>query len=268
MSIERDSWDPSVYGERLAAVYDEWFEPVPIDAMIEFLAEAAGRGPALELGVGTGRIAVPLVKRGVEVHGIDISEAMTRQLRDKPGGHQVQVTIGDFADVAVPGKFSLIYVVANTFFNLISQKDQLRCFENAARRLTEDGMFVIGVMVPDLSRWNHGQRFATSHVSTDELRFVAALHDPVKQTIRSQNIVLTEDGIRMYPDLMRYAWPSELDLMAVIAGMALRERWGGWRREPFTSSSTKHISVYTPHRRVRSSSLSEVQESSVNMRTS
>lgn len=237
------SYEPATYGEQIAEVYDSWFgayDPAAIDT----LHVLAGAGPALELGIGTGRIALPLSERGLAVHRIDASPAMVDRLRAKPGGNQIPVTLGDFAEVGVDGVFSLVYVVFNTFFALLTQDDQLRCFENVSRRLTPDGVFVIEAFVPDVARSSSGQTCRTVDVTAQSARLEATRHDPVQQRITSQHIVLTEQGMRLYPVQLRYAWPSELDLMARLAEMQLRERWGGWERAPFTASSPRHISVY------------------------
>jgi SAM-dependent methyltransferase len=244
-------YDAATYGDRIAEVYDEWFG-VPLDTedTVGFLSDLAGPGPVLELGIGTGRIALPLVQRGHEVHGIDASEAMVEKLRSKDGGESITVTIGDFAGLDVEGKFSLVYVVFNTFFALLSQEDQVRCFSNVARRLQEGGVFLIEAFVPDMTRWHQDQRVEARRLGEDNVVLDAAKHNPVEQRVASNHLVISETGVKMYPVRLRYAWPSELDLMARLAGLRLRERWGGWRREPFTASSVKHVSVYERYRRV------------------
>jgi SAM-dependent methyltransferase len=240
-----DEYRPSTYGDRIADVYDEWFSvPVDTDEAVAFLAGAAGAAPALELGIGTGRIALPLASRGVSVQGIDSSEAMVAKLREKPGGADIPVAMGDFADVAVEGRFSLVFVAFNTFFALLTQDDQARCFLNVAQHLIEDGVFVIQAFVPDLTRFNRGQRFQVEAVGTDSLTFGADEHDSVHQRVRSLHVVLTERGARLYPVRIRYAYPSELDLMARLAGLGLKDRWEDWSRRPFTPSSQSHVSVY------------------------
>ncbi len=211
---------------------------------MEFIAEQAGKGPALELGIGTGRIALPLQERGVEVHGIDGSDNMVAKLREKPGGDQIPVTMGDFADIPVDGRYRVIFIPFNTIFALITQEDQLRCFRNVAEHLSADGVFVLDAFVPDLSRFDRHQRVGMESHEPDAVRIEASVHDPVKQTVTSRHMVLTEKGNKFYPLKIRYAWPSELDLMARLAGLELKERWGGWRREPFTPQSTSHVSVY------------------------
>jgi SAM-dependent methyltransferase len=227
----------------MAEVYDEWFGvPEDTNDAVSFLGELAG--PALELGIGTGRIALPLAEKGIEVHGIDVSEAMVEKLRAKPSGLGIPVSIGDFADVDVEGRFSLVYVVFNTFFALLSQEDQVRCFSNVARRLREGGVFVIEAFVPDPARFTGGQITQTKRVEVDRILLETSRHDPVRQRVYSQNILMSETETKFYPVQLRYAWPSELDLMARLAGLQLRERWGGWRREPFEASSVKHVSVY------------------------
>jgi SAM-dependent methyltransferase len=238
-------YDASTYGDRMAEVYDEWFAvPSDTEDTVGFLADLARPGPVLELGIGTGRIALPLAQKGYEVHGIDASETMVRKLRSKAGGEDMPVTIGNFAEVDIEGAFSLVYVVFNTLFALLSQEDQARCFSNVARRLREGGVFVIEAFVPDMTRWDRDQRVEAKHVETDSVILGAAIHDPVEQRITSNHLLVSAKGIKMYPVRLRYAWPSELDLMARLAGLRLRERWGGWHREPFTASSAKHISVY------------------------
>jgi SAM-dependent methyltransferase len=238
-------YDLSTYGDRIADVYDDWVAGlVETEAAVALLADLAGRGPALELGIGTGRIALPLAQRGIPVHGMDASAAMVSQLRAKPGGADIQVTLGDFADVGVDGSFALVYVVFNTLFGLLSQEDQVRCFRNVAAHLAPHGLFVLEAFVPDPTLFNRGQRTGIRHAQTGRLVLDASQHDPVNQHVTSQHVVIQEAGIKLYPVQIRYAWPSELDLMARLAGLRLHDRWGGWRREPFTAASTAHVSVY------------------------
>lgn len=240
-----NDYDPATYGDRHAEVYDDWLgTPRDTEATVEFLAGLAGPGPALELGIGTGRIALPLTRRGVEVHGIDASEGMLEKLRAKPGGNSITLVVGDFADVGVEERFSLVYVVFNTFFALLTQEDQVRCFANVARRLGEGGVFVIEAFVPDVTLFDRGQRIQTSKIGLDRAVLETARHDLSNQRIDSQHVVIGEAGTRLYPVSLRYAWPSELDLMARLANLRLRGRWGGWHREPFTAESSKHVSVY------------------------
>jgi SAM-dependent methyltransferase len=231
------------YGERVAGVYDDWhsdYDPSTID----MLAELAGDGRALELGIGTGRIALPLSARGVEVHGIDAAVSMISRLRAKPGSEQITVTQGNFAEVAVQQEFALVYVVFNTFFSLSTQDEQVHCFRNVAARLSAGGCFLVEAFVPDLTRFTGGQVNWATKVSTDVVELDVGRHDPVTQSVVSQKVVMTDGIVRLYPLQIRYAWPAELDLMAQLAGLRLRERWSGWKREPFTAQSTKHISIY------------------------
>ena len=232
------------YGESYAEYYDGWHGSID-EATIKTLAELAAGGRALELGVGTGRVALPLSAEGVEVHGIDASPAMVEKLRAKPGGERVEVSIGDFADVDAPGLFSLVFVVFNTFFMLLTQEEQVRCFRNAAARLGPGGLFVVEAFVPDLTRYEDGQAVKTTSIADDHAILEVARLDAARQHVTSQRVVLGgAGGVRLFPIQVRFAWPSELDLMAQLAGLRLRERWGGWRREPFDSHSVKHVSVY------------------------
>jgi hypothetical protein len=239
-----DGYGPETYGERIAEVYDTWYG-LPDDASdtVAFLLDVAGTGPALELAIGTGRIALPLAAAGAEVHGIDASEGMVARLREKPGGADVPVTMGDFADVGVEGRFGLVFVVFNTFFALLSQEDQVRCVRNVAAHLTEDGAFVLEAFVPDLGRFDRGQRVQATHVGVDEVKLDVSMHDAEAQRVDSMHVLIGPEGIRRFPVSIRYAWPAELDLMARLARLRLRERWGGWRREPLKGAG-KHVSVY------------------------
>ena len=239
-----NEYEAATYGDRIANVYDDWYERLDPEAAVEFLAQFAESGPVLELGIGSGRVAIPLLERGVEVWGIDASKEMVARLRSKPQGAGVPVTIGNFADVNVDGKFSLIFVVFNTFFKLPTQDDQVRCFQKIAGRLDEGGAFVIEAFVPDLNHFDRGQRVDCDKIEQNRVMLTASRHDPVRQCVDSQHLVVTEEGVKLYPICIRYAWPAELNLMAQLAGMKLRERWGGWRKEPSTSSSTAHVSVY------------------------
>jgi SAM-dependent methyltransferase len=237
-------YDAASYGDKIAEVYDELYAQLDTSGAVDLLAELAGPGPVLELGIGTGRVALPLSQRGVEVYGIDASEAMVAKLRGKRGGDRIPVTIGDFADLEVEGRFSLIAVTFSTIFSLLSQEEQIRCFRNVALRLTDDGLFVIEAFVPDVARFDRHQRVSASKVRLDEVMLEVSQHDPTQQRVDSHHVVVSEAGISMYPVRIRYAYPSELDLMAQLAGLQLRERWGGWRREPFSASSIWHVSTY------------------------
>ena len=235
------------FGEQVAERYDQglgrWGDPDVVGATVDFLAELAGDGAALELGIGTGRIALPLAQRGVRVHGIDLSEAMVAQLRAKPGGEDIDVTIGDFATTKVEGTFSLAYLVFNTIMNLRTQDEQVACFENVAAHLEPGGCFVIEVGLPQLQRLPPGQ---TIHVFsyTSPTKFGFDEYDIANQGLISHHYGERDGKFGPWSIPFRYVWPSELDLMARLAGMKLRERWSGWKREPFTSDSTKLVSVW------------------------
>ncbi|HJU65707.1 MAG TPA: class I SAM-dependent methyltransferase [Gemmatimonadaceae bacterium] len=235
--------DPSAYGELIADVYDEWHGGHNA-AAIDTLHELARDRPVLELGIGTGRIALPLAQRGLQVHGIDASPAMVERLRAKQGGAGIPVTMGNFADVDVPGPFSLVFVAFNTFFALTSQEEQLRCFGNVAQRLLPNGLFVIEAFVPDVTRFSGNQTFRTTSIGDGQVRLEATIHDPVNQRSTTEHVVLSARGVRLIPVRIRYAWPAELDLMAKLAGLSLLHRWGSWARTAFTADSKNHISVY------------------------
>jgi SAM-dependent methyltransferase len=228
------------FGEEVAARYDEglgsWGDPEAIEPAVDFMARLAGDGAALELGIGTGRIALPLAQRGVRVHGIDLSHAMVARLRAKPGGEQIGVTIGDFATTKVEGTFSLAYVVFNTINNLTTQDAQVACFRNVASHLQPGGCFVIEVGVPGRQRLEVFD-LSDTHVGVDERDFAS-------QRLVSHHFTLVEGSWVRLSIPFRSVSPAELDLMARLAGMSLRERWSGWKREPFTSDSTKHVSVW------------------------
>jgi SAM-dependent methyltransferase len=234
------------FGEQVAAGYDEssadMFDPSVLDPTVDFLAELAGDGAALELGIGTGRVALPLSQRGVPVHGIDLSEAMVAKLRAKPGAERIGVTIGDFATTTVEGRFTLAYLVFNTIQNLTSQDAQVTCFQNVAAHLEPGGCFVIEVGVPSLQRLPPGETVRAFAVTPTYLGFDE--FDVVNQGLISHHYTVEAGNLQLHSVPFRYVWPSELDLMARIAGMRLRERWSGWRREPFTSDSRAHVSVW------------------------
>ncbi len=229
------------FGEEVAARYDDdsiMFSAEVIGPTVDFLAELAGGGAALELGIGTGRVAVPLARRGVRVHGIDLSEAMVAKLREKPGAEEIGATIGDFATTRVDGTFRLAYLVFNTIMNLTTQDAQVACFENVAHHLERGGCFVIEVEIPDLRRLPPGERYvlfnvSDTHVGIDE-------YDVANQGLISHHYYTN----RLNSVPFRYLWPAELDLMARIAGLTLRERWAEWDRSPYTSESRKHVSVW------------------------
>jgi SAM-dependent methyltransferase len=218
------------------------FQPEAVDPVLDFLADLAGSGRALELAIGTGRIALPLAQRGVPVHGIDMSQAMVARLRAKPGGEDIGVTIGDFATTTVEGAFSVAYLVFNTISNLTTQEEQVACFRNVAAHLEPGGCFVIEVGIPELQRLPPGETFRVFHAS--ESRWGIDEYDVANQGLISHHFEIVDGRLKRNSVPFRYTWPSELDLMAQLAGMSLRERWSGWKREPFTSESRKHVSVW------------------------
>lgn len=239
--MPEDHFDEPVaerYDERYASLAD----PAAVAPIVDLLAELAGEGAALELGVGTGRIAIPLAERGVRVHGIDLSDAMVARLRAKPGAERIGVTVGDFATTTVDGTFSVAYLVANTIMNLTTQDEQVACFQNVSAHLEPGGCFVIEVLVPGLQRLPPGETLQPFDVSPTHLGFDE--YDVARQGVVSHHYWIDDGRIEVLSPPFRYVWPSELDLMARIAGMTLRERWGGWRREPFTSDSRTHVSVW------------------------
>jgi len=234
------------FDEPVAARYDEssadMFDPEVVDPVVDFLAELAGSGRALELGIGTGRIALPLAQRGVAVHGIELSKAMAARLRAKPGGEAIGITIGDFATTNVEGTFLLAYLVFNTIGNLTTQEAQVACFQNVAAHLEPGGRFVIEVGIPELRRLPPGETMrvfdaSPTHWGIDE-------YDVANQGLISHHFELVDGHFELHSLPFRYTWPAELDLMAQLGGMRLRERWSGWKREPFTSESRKHVSVW------------------------
>jgi SAM-dependent methyltransferase len=238
--------DDGYFDERVAARYDEsegeMFDPAVVDPVIDLLVALAGSGRALELGIGTGRIALPLAQRGVPVHGIEMSRAMVARLRAKPGGEDIGVTIGDFATTTVDGTFSVAYLVFSTISNLTTQAAQVACFRNVAVHLEPGGCFVIEVGVPELQRLPPGETIRPFHVSENRWGFDE--YDIARQGLTSHHLRIVDGRVEQNSVPFRYTWPSELDLMAELAGMRLRERWSGWKREPFTSESRKHVSVW------------------------
>jgi SAM-dependent methyltransferase len=239
---ERDGY----FDERVAAGYDEsdeeLFAPEAVEPVVDFLAAIAGNGPVLELGIGTGRIAFPLARRGLPVHGIELSRAMVARLREKPGGEDIEVTIGDFSTTTVEGSFSLAYLVFNTIMNLTSQAAQVACFRNVAAHLEPGAAFVIEVGVPALRRLPAGESFHVFHGGDDSWGIDE--YDVASQGLTSHHIGVVDGRLESTSIPFRYVWPSELDLMAQLAGMTLRERWSGWKREPFTNDSRQHVSVW------------------------
>jgi SAM-dependent methyltransferase len=236
-----------IFDEQIALSYDEdassMYHPDVLDPTVDFLEELAGDGAALEFGIGTGRVALPLSARGVPVHGIDISEPMLKQLQSKPGSEQIEVTIGDFTSTRVRGTFHLVYLVFNTITNLTTQNEQVACFENAAAHLEPGGRFVIEVGVPDLRRLPPGERVRAFNISQSRFGF-DEYTDFIDQILYSHHYWTDAGNLRTFSAPYRFVWPSELDLMARLANMTLRERWAGWTREPFTDESSSHVSVW------------------------
>lgn len=238
-----DAFDPfHSFGPEVAERYDEDVrgdEPETVD----FLAALAGDGPVLEFAVGTDRIALPLFGRGLRIDGIEQSAAMVDRLRAKPGGSELEVTIGDMSTVSLPDRYQLVYLIFNTIHNLLTQDGQVRCFENAARHLNDDGVFVIETGVP----WDgpcKGAYVDVPKIGMDEVRMSPHRYDALTQILDINHMRLTGSGIQMSPISLRLVYPSELDLMARIAGLQLLHRWSGWRQESFTVNSRRHVSVY------------------------
>lgn len=235
-----------IFDATIAPTYDDhhaaMFQPAVIGPTVELLAELADGGRVLEFASGTGRVTLPLREAGLDVHGIELSRAMVAEMRAKPGGDEVPVTIGDMATTRVPGAFSLVMLVFNTIGNLLTQDEQVTCFANAARHLAPGGRFVIELYVPQLRRLPPGERALTfdlgpRHAGIDE-------YDVVGQGLISHHFWTDDDGTTVVRTPQRYAWPSELDLMARLAGMEREHRWSDWDRSPFTATSTSHVSVF------------------------
>ena len=241
-----DGYDAATYGDRIADAYDELYPPGPgVEDAVAVLADLAVGGSVLELGVGTGRLALPLAARGVTVEGLDASATMVAKLKAKPGGDRIEVRVADFGRDRLGEGFSVVFVAFNTFFNLAEQSVQVACFANVATALAPGGRFVMEAFVPDLGRFDRGQRTDTTALEAQQVMIDSAIHDPVNQRVRSMHTIIRPDGITMFPVVIRYAWPAELDLMARLAGLELEHRWGGWDRQPFTASSGQHVSVWT-----------------------
>jgi SAM-dependent methyltransferase len=243
---EDESRGEGFFGERAASFYDERSAgasaPEVVGPIVEMLADLAGDGGALEFGIGTGRIALPLAERGVRVAGIDNSEAMLDRLRAKPGAEGVEIALGDFASTRVDAEFSLVYLVFNTISNLVTQDDQVACFQNAADHLRSGGRFVIENGVPALQQLPPGQTVIPFRADPEGFSF--DVYDVVTQRFSSQHFYIVAGKVEAFPVEFRYAWPAELDLMARLAGMRLQDRWAGWQRERFTAVSPAHVSVY------------------------
>jgi SAM-dependent methyltransferase len=240
-----DGYDAAKYGDRIADVYDDLYPSGPgVDDAVALLADLAAGGAVLELGVGTGRLALPLAARGLTVAGVDASAAMIAKLKAKPGGDSIEVRVGDFGRDRLGADLALVFVGFNTFFGLTEQSQQVTCFANVAAALATAGRFAMEAFVPDLTRFDRGQRTETTGIGTQQVTIDSAIHDPVQQRVEAMHTVIGPDGIALYPVVLRYAWPAELDLMARLAGLELEHRWGGWARQPFTAASDQHVSVW------------------------
>ncbi len=236
-----------LYDDRRAEAYDDRYRDrfAEAEAVADFLAGLARPpGPVLELGIGTGRLALPLVARGLDVHGVDASPAMVARLRAKPGGDGIPVVVGDFSDVRslVDRRYALAFLAYNSLFELHSQEKQVRCFEGVAASLVDDGLFVVEAVVPDLSNAGDGVRVVSVH--DDEVRLQVTRHDPVAQVVTGQTLTFTDGGVELWPWSIRYATVPEIDLMARVGGLRLRHRFGGWSGEEFDETSFRHVSVY------------------------
>ena len=216
------------------------------DQAVQFLAEQAGRGPILEFAIGTGRLALPLVEQGFEVHGIDFSEAMLKRLQEKPNAEQVQVVLGDFVTTRMPHQYSLVFIAWNSFFNVLTQHDQVTAFQNAAQHLTTNGRFVIEAFTPNQFFTPNHQTIESQPLNPDEVTLDVLTHHPATQTIKQNHVRLSQQqGIQITPVVQRYAWPAELDLMASLAGFELESRWASWDKKPFDDDSQSHVSVFS-----------------------
>ncbi|MBB5938986.1 class I SAM-dependent DNA methyltransferase [Streptomyces zagrosensis] len=236
-------WKPGTYGPRWKTVYDQvdWPEP---EGAVNFLAERRGTGRALELAIGTGRVAIPLARRGVELDGLDASPEIVEVMRGKPGGESIEVTIGNIADFTLERRYSLIFLLLNSLYALQTQEEQIQCFQTVAEHLDPGGLFVVEGFMPDPTRFHFNGRAHVYEVGIDHVRIEADTFDRATQHIKENHVEIREEGIRLYPAFLRYAWPSELDLMARIAGLRLGERWGDWGNVPFDAWSENHIAVY------------------------
>ena len=241
-----DDYTSATYGDKGADLYDGIYPSQPPTAQIDLLEELGHGGRVLELGIGTGRLAIPLIARGVSVEGLDSSEAMVAKMRAKDLGSSIPVTIGDFTQFDLDKSFDLIFVAFNTLFSLLTQEAQISCFASVTRHLSQRGLFLVEAFVPDLSRFDRAQRTSVGHIEINRTIIDVAVHYQATQRIDSQHVVV-EDGqpTRVMPISLRYAWPAELDLMARLAGLRLRNRWADWDRSPFGDDSGKHISVWS-----------------------
>jgi SAM-dependent methyltransferase len=241
-------YEPERYGQAWADVYDDVFKMTPLapeSVVADVITELAGGGRVLELAIGTGRLALPIAARGVEIHGVDASAAMVERLRAKPGGADIPVTMGDFADPLPEGPWAVVLLAFNTLFALPDQARQLDCFREVAAVLGADGVFVVECFVPDLGRFDRGQRVSGIRSRVGEIHLEVSHVDVVTQTVTTNQLLFRGgDPARILPVHIRYAWPAEIDLMARLAGLELKQRWGGFERQPFTAASPTHVSIY------------------------
>jgi SAM-dependent methyltransferase len=241
-----DKYKPEMsFEENTAESYDKASIRGDEIATVEFLEQFAQGGRVLELAIGTGRIALPLAEKGIRVDGIDFSPSMIAKLRSKPGGEKLSITLGNFADVAVPDTYDLIYIVFNTLFNLLTQDEQVRCFENVAVHLSEKGVFVIEGGIPtEFCQLRNNQYVDLENIEVNKVHLDIARYNPVTQLLEETHVTISNTCTQLSPIVTRFIWPSELDLMARIAGLRLKERWANWKREPITALSRNCISVY------------------------
>lgn len=235
---------PDTFGSLYADEYDDLHNPGTTEASVDLIAELAGDVAMLELAIGTGRMALPLAGRGFDVSGLEASPEMVAKLREKPGGRAIPVMMSDMADFQTDQSYGFAFLVFNTLFNLTSQHAQIGCFGSVSKCLTPGGQFLIETFVPNLTRFQDNRDVTVSKLDKNSVWLEAVTHDPVEQTLSYQRIRYTPDGVKIAPLVMRYAWPAEMDLMARLAGLELKHRWGGWQREPFTAHSEMHVSVY------------------------
>jgi len=238
-----EGYDESTYGDSIAEIYDELYADYDPSA-VDLLQELAGQGRILELGIGTGRIAIPLHQRGLRVAGLDASKAMLDRLQAKSDSAGIETRLGNFLDFEWGGRFDLIYIAFNTFFNLSAQEQQINCFRNTARHLTSHGLFLVEAFVPDMARFDNNQTVRLIKLSADKVQFEVSRHYPVEQQVHSQIVLLSDGVVNMHPIKLRYVWPSEMDLMARLAGLQLKHRWGSWDKSEYSVESVKHISLY------------------------
>jgi hypothetical protein len=240
-----ENFGPATFGALNASDYDETQDPGTTQQTVDFIHDVmGGKGYALELAIGTGRVAIPLAARGITVSGIEASPDMLAKMWEKPDSNAIHAVVGDMADVNIDGEFDHAFLIFNTLFNLLSQEAQVRCFQNVALKLPVGGTFIVEAFVPNLDDFVKHQRVSTKRLDMSHVWLEAATHDPVRQMFEFQRIRITEEGMKMVPLPMRYAYPPELDLMAQLAGMRLRDRYGSWTKTPFDKDSGMHVSVY------------------------